>query len=142
MNAYIEIKNSFQYLDCAVRNNQNLGRCSLPKQLQGRNSEAILRDYVFCLTLVSFVAQLESDIDKFSGVPSLKATDKLKPRLRALKSHFSVPDDLFNAVDRIRDARNLFIHDGQLTVDTGCSRAEMPGKIVSFLQRCQHPDYI
>ena len=142
MNAYVEIKNTFQFFECAVRNNDRLDRCSLPKQFQGRQTDSVLRDYVFCLTLVSMVAKLENDIESLSGVPLLRSTDKLKPRLRVLKNHFAVSNELFEAIDRIREARNAFVHDGNVSVNAGCTKAELPGKIVSFLQCCRHPDYI
>jgi hypothetical protein len=109
---------------------------------RGGRTESVLRNYVFCLTLVSMVAQLEYDIEKLQDIPLLKQTDKLKPRLGVLKAHFSIKDDVFWPVDLIRDARNSFVHDGQTNVNAGCSKAEMPGKIVAFLQSCKHPEYV
>ncbi len=107
----------------------------------GSQSEALLRDYIFCLTLVSMVAKLETDIETLSGIPNLKRSDKLGPRLIVLRDHFQINQVIFDAVDQIREARNSFVHDGFLNLRPGCTRAEMPGKIVTFLQQCGHPDY-
>lgn len=141
MNPYVEIKNAFQFLECAVRQNETISRCNFPYSLKGRRADSVFRDYVTCLMLVSVVAQLEHDIDELSGVPGLHHSNKLANRLRVLKDHFHIDSDAYDGVDRIREARNLFVHDGDLNVSTGCTRSEMPGIIVTFLQRCKHPLY-
>lgn len=142
MNPYIEIKNTFQFLECMTRQKEAFTRCrSLPANLSGRNPEAALRDYVFCLMLVRVIAQLEFDIDIIDNVPGLKQTDKLAPRHRILRNHFQIGREVFEAVDQIRDARNQFVHDGVTTVNPGCTKAEMPGHIITFLQRCNQPSY-
>lgn len=91
--------------------------------------------------LVATVTQLEADIEVLSGIPYLKASEKLAPLLRVLREHFSIPKEVYEAVDRIREARNSFIHQGRLRVDPGCTKADVPGIVVTFLQRCRHPDH-
>lgn len=142
MNRYVELSRAFQFLECAVRQKELLTRCrGLPLFLTRRPAESSLRDYIFCLLLVSTLAHLEADIERLAGVPGLKRSDKLLPRLRILRDHFRIPAEVFNAVDRIRDARNQFIHEGKLPVDAGCTKADVPRIIVTFLHRCRHPDY-
>ncbi len=87
------------------------------------------------------VAQLEDDIERLRDVPCLRQTDKLSRRLLILRDHFQISVDSFDAVDRIRDARNRFVHDGVVGADVGCTSKELPGVIVDFLNSCNHPDY-
>ncbi len=142
MNSYIDIKDSFQFLVCAVRQKEMLKQCrSLPHRLSSRNSDTMLRDYLFCLILVRTIAQLEYDIEMLTDIPGLHKADKLSPRLRILRDHFQISADVYDAVDRIRDARNQFIHDGSTDVNAGRTMAEVPGVMVTFLQRCRHPAY-
>ena len=115
MNRYVELKRAFQFLECATRQKDLLTRCrDLPGFLAGRRAEASLRDYLFCLMLVSAVAQLKADLDHLRGVPGLQAAGQLATRLRLLREHFQVPADVYDAVDRIRNARNPFVHDGEI----------------------------
>jgi hypothetical protein len=141
MNRYVELKRAFQFLECATRQREVMSRCDLPPFLTGRRAESSLRDYIFCLMLVSTVAQLEFDILALRGVPGLQAANTLATRLRILRDHYQVQVEVYDAVDRIRDARNHFVHHGDLRVDAGCTKAEVPGIMVTFLQRCRHPDY-
>ncbi len=141
MNPYIEIKNAFQFLDCAVRQRETFTRCDFPFALSGKRADSVMRDYVFCLTLVSTVAQLEKDIETLRNVPDLRDSTMLAGKLRALRAHFRIGGEIYDSVDRIRDARNQFVHEGRLDVNPGCTKAEIPGIIVTFLQRCQHPEH-
>jgi hypothetical protein len=141
LNQYVEIKNSFQFLECAVRQRETLTSCSLPRQVKGKRADSALRDYLFCLMLVSAIAQLEYDIDKLRDVPGLHRTNKLSVRLQLLRVHYQIDGKMFDAIDRLRDARNRFVHEGESNLDAGCTKAEIPGIIVTFLQRCQHPEY-
>ena len=142
MNPYLQLRNSFQFLECAVRQKDTLSRCrGQPQSSAGRNPESALRDYVFCLMLVSTVSQLEADIEKLSGIPGLHQTDKLAPRLRILRDHYGIANTTYDAVDRIRDARNDFVHNRSIKVEAGCTKGQMAGIIVTFLQLCRHPDY-
>jgi len=100
-----------------------------------------LRDYIFGLMLVAVVAQLEDDIATIQGVPGLRNAGGLATKIRLLRFQFRVNDQVSDLVDRIKDARNLFVHDGMVTADAGCTRVEMAGHMVRFLQRCGHPDY-
>ena len=141
-NQYIEICRTFSFLECAVRQDSTKGRCrDLPQQLRGRQSDAALRDFIFCQMLVAIVSQLEDDIDALSGIPFLHKTWKLEPRLMILRKHFSISSAEWAGVDRIRIARNRFVHDGEISVNPNCTRAQVPGIVVSFLHSCQHPSY-
>jgi hypothetical protein len=142
VNRYVELTRSFQFLECATRQKEVLTRCRhLPTFLAGRPVEASLRDYLFCLTLVSAVAQLEADLEHIRGVPDLHRTGLLSSRLRLLRDHFQVSGRVYGAVDQIRVARNRFVHEQEVRVDAGCTKAEVPGIMVTFLQHCRHPDY-
>jgi hypothetical protein len=142
VNRYVELKRAFQFLECVTRQKDLRSRCrDLPPFLDGRRAETSLRDYLLCLMLVSTVAQLEADIERLEGIPGLRAANGLLARLRILREHHQIPGDVFDAVDRIRDARNRFVHQGELPVDPGCTKAEVPRIIVRFLQRCHHPDF-
>ena len=141
-NQYIDLKHAFKYLECASRQKDMVSRCKgLPKILAGRNPESGLRDYIHCLMLVTVIAQLESDIEQLRDIPLLHRTDMLAPRLIILRNHFQIESDVYSAVDGIRQARNLFVHEGQTQLNAGYAMAEVPGRIVTFLQRCQHPNY-
>src|SRR5262249_43660864 len=130
------------FLECAIRQKETLSRCrDLPSNLGGRPSESRLRDYVFCLMLVSTVAQLELDIERLAGIPGPQGAHRLATRLRIPRDHFQISTEAFDPVDRIREARNRFVHEGTLQVDAGCTKVEVPGIIVTFLQRCRYPDY-
>jgi hypothetical protein len=143
LNRYVELKRAFQFLECATRQKDLLARCrDLPSFLVGRPAESTLRDYVFCLMLVSVVTQLEADLERLRHVPGLARTDRLATRLRLLRDHFQISADVFDPLDRLREARNQFVHTGDLRVDAGCTKADMPGIVVRFLQRCSHPDYL
>src|SRR5690348_9565317 len=137
MNEYLEIKRAFDFLECLVRNHESIGRCRVPANLHGRPAKSALRDYSFCLMLVSMIAKFEDDIDSLTDIPHLKASDKLSPRLKILRDHFSITTDLYDTVDRIREARNSFVHEGQMQVDTGCTKVEIAGRIVDFLRKCK-----
>ena len=141
-NPYVEIRNGFQFLECAVRQKDSLSRCSFPNHLGSGRAESSLRDYVFCLMLVSAIAQLEHDIEQLTDVPGLGKANKLAIKLRILRNHFHISAEAFEALDRLREARNDFVHSGRFNLDAGCTKSEIPGIMVTFLQRCSHPGYL
>jgi hypothetical protein len=142
LNRYAEIRQVFTLLECTTRQKEVLKRCgNLPDRLGGRNAASGIRDYVYGLMLVAVIAQLEHDVTRIQNVPGLQRAPGLAYRLRILRDHFQVGMDSFDAVDRIRDARNVFVHDGMISANAGCTKVEMPGHIVTFLQQCKHPDY-
>jgi hypothetical protein len=140
-NPYMEVRQVFQFLDCATRQQDVVDRCrGLPLWLAGRATGSAMRDYVFCLMLVSVVARLEFDVEFLHDVPGLHQTARFQPRLRILRDHFGITRSVYEAVDRIRDARNQFVHNATIRVNPGCTRAELPGVITTFLRHCDHPD--
>jgi hypothetical protein len=141
INTYVQIKNSFQFLECAVRRRGTLSECEFPYEFKGRPADSALRDYILCQMLVSVVAQLESDIRLIAGVPGLGSAGSLSAKLRLLRDHFQISDVSYSAVDQVRDARNRFVHQGEFSVNPGCTKAELPGVLVSFLRKCQHPNF-
>lgn len=141
-NPYTDLQKAFQYLECSARQRGAQDCCGpLPHLLRGGDSDRALRDYVFCLLLVSAVAQFELDLGQIRGVPGNQSTWRLSARLKLLRDHFRVPPAAFDAVDQIRLARNQFVHDGSTNVEAGCTKRLVPGILVTFLHHCQHPQY-
>ncbi|HEY3284962.1 MAG TPA: hypothetical protein VGN26_22035 [Armatimonadota bacterium] len=142
MNAYTRLANDFKLLDCVVRQRDALGRCGrLSGRTAGRDPGADARNLLFGLLLVCVVAQLEHDLDLLDGVPGLRGAGSLSARLRLLRDHFQISHRKFSQLDKIRDARNSFVHSGAERVSLGLTRAEVPGCVVEFLQCCEHPSY-
>lgn len=140
-NPYVQIRRTFQFIDCAVRQDSIASKCrDLPDQVRGHNTDSALRDFVLCQMLVAIISQLEDDITELRGIPNLQG-NSLAGQLRALRDHFQISHQNFDGVDRLRSARNDFVHNGIIRVNPGCTKVQIPGIVVQFLQQCQHPNY-
>lgn len=142
-NRFLELRNSFRFLKCAAHQDSSRKKCAgnTGSHTFSRDLREV-SDYVFCLFLVASIAQFEAEIDAITGVPDLGRAGKLQTKMKLLRDHFGIPEGLYDRMDMIRIARNRVVHQGEKSVDAGCTMMEVPGIMVTYLQACRHPDYL